>query len=85
MPILKKAGVLKSAIFGSVARGEADESSDVDILVDLPPEASLFDLIGLKQNLEAALGKKVDIGTYRSIKPRIKQQVLAEQIQIYGG
>ena len=84
LPILKQAGVLRSSIFGSVARGEAAENSDVEILVELPPGKSLFDLIDLKQNLESVLGKKVDVGTYRSIKRRIKDRVLNEAIQIYA-
>ncbi len=83
LPILKKHGVLRSSIFGSVARGEVDENSDVDILVDVPRGTSLFDLVGLRDSLQAALGKKVDIGTYRSIKPMLKDRILNEQIQIY--
>src|SRR5258708_9640973 len=51
--ILKEAGVLKSALFGSVARGEADQKSDVDILVELPDDKSLFDLIDLQEKLES--------------------------------
>ncbi|HEX9504216.1 MAG TPA: nucleotidyltransferase family protein [Patescibacteria group bacterium] len=83
VPILKEAGVLKSALFGSVARGEADQKSDVDILVELPDDKSLFDLIDLQEKLESVLGKKVDIGTYRSIKPILRDRILHEQVQIY--
>ncbi len=83
VPILKEAGVLRSALFGSVARGEADQHSDVDILVDLPEDQSLFDLVDLQEKLQTALGKKVDLGTYRSIKPILKDRILQEQIQIY--
>jgi predicted nucleotidyltransferase len=85
VPILKRAGVLRSSIFGSVARGEAAPESDVDILVELPHGKSLFDLVDLKTSLETILGKKVDVGTYNSIKPRIKERVFAEAIQIYEG
>jgi predicted nucleotidyltransferase len=81
VPILKRAGVLRSFIFGSVAAPE----SDVDILVELPHGKSLFDLVDLKTSLETILGKKVDVGTYNSIKPRIKERVFAEAIQIYEG
>jgi predicted nucleotidyltransferase len=83
MPILKQAGVLRSAIFGSVARGESDKDSDVDILVDLPPGKSLFDLVDLQEQIEKALGKNVDLGTYGSIKPMLKDRILNEQVQIY--
>ena len=48
LPVLKQAGVLRSSVFGSVARGEADADSDVDFLVELPEEATLFDLAGLQ-------------------------------------
>lgn len=83
LPILKQAGVLKSSVFGSLARGEADEKSDIDILVEFPPGKSLFDLIELEEKLSSALKKKVDIGTYRSIKPFLKERILKEQVQIY--
>lgn len=81
-PILKEAGVLKSFIFGSVVRGEADEKSDVDILVELPKGKSLFDLADLQERLQLVLGRKVDIETYRSIKPFLRDRVLGEQMQI---
>ena len=83
VPILKEAGVLRSSLFGSIARGEANEKSDIDILVDLPKGKSLFDLADLQESLQSALGKKVDIGTYRSIKPFLRERILSEQIQIY--
>ncbi len=83
IPILKEAGVLRSSIFGSVARGESDEKNDVDILVELPRGKSLFDLFDLQDHLQIALGKKVDIGTYRSIKPMLKDRILKEQVEIY--
>lgn len=83
LPVLKQAGVLRSSIFGSVARGETNADSDVDFLVELPEQATLFDLIGIKQGLEDVLGKKVDIGTYDGLKPRIRQRVMSEQVLIY--
>ena len=82
LPILKEAGVLKSSIFGSVARGESTDHSDVDILVEIPRPYGLFEFIGIKNKLEDALGKKVDLIEYASIKPRIKENILKEQIQI---
>ena len=70
----------RSALFGSVVRGEANEKSDVDILVEFPEDKSLFDLVDLKQKLESALGSDVDIVTYRSISPLIRDTVLREQV-----
>jgi uncharacterized protein len=48
-------------VFGSVARGEAQGDSDVDLLVDFEPEASLIDQVGLEQDLESLLGRPVDV------------------------
>ena len=79
---LKKAGVLKSSIFGSFARGEAGPESDVDILVELPDDKNMFDLIKLEKNLESVLGKKVDVVTYRSLHHLLRDQILREQIPI---
>ena len=59
LPVLKKAGVLRSSIFGSVARGESTPNSDVDILVELPARASLFDLVRLERKLVKTLKKRL--------------------------
>ncbi|MDP2648098.1 MAG: nucleotidyltransferase family protein [Candidatus Yanofskybacteria bacterium] len=82
IPALKRAGVLKSAIFGSFARGEAGPESDVDLLVEFPEDKTMLDLIELQDNLESALGKKVDIVTYRSIHHLLRDRILLEQIPI---
>jgi predicted nucleotidyltransferase len=82
VPILKEAGVLRSSIFGSVARGEANEKSDVDILVELPRGKSMFDLIDLEEKLAAKLGKKVDLVTYRSVHHLLRDIIFKEQVQI---
>ncbi len=60
---LEERGVRSLAIFGSAARGETGADSDVDVLVELAPEAhvGLFGLVGLKEYLEAALGRPVDV------------------------
>ena len=82
LPELKKAGVLKSSLFGSFARGEAGPKSDVDLLVEFPDGKTMFDLIELEENLESALGRKVDIVTYRSIHHLLRDRILREQIPI---
>lgn len=82
LPILREAGVTRSSIFGSYVRGEAKEDSDVDILVDFPRGKGLFEFVGLQQKLEEVLGKKVDLGEYGTLKPRIKDNVLSQQIRI---
>lgn len=83
IPILKRQGVTKAAFFGSVARGEAKKKSDIDILVKLEKGKSLFDFVGLKIELEEKLGKKVDLVTYRAIKPRLKDIILKDEKIIY--
>ena len=80
--ILKDAGVKRSSLFGSVVRGEAKRGSDIDILIEPPKGMSLFDLVDLQQKLERAIGRKVDLGEYSTIKPRIRQKVLSQQIRI---
>ena len=76
--IAAKHGARNVRIFGSVARGEATEQSDVDFLVDMEPGRSLFDLAGLYVDLEALLDRKVDVVTTRGISPYLKDRILAE-------
>jgi predicted nucleotidyltransferase len=75
-------GVHNVRIFGSVARGEADEKSDLDLLVDLEAGRSLFDLGGLLTDLEELLGYPVDIVTERGLRERIRSRVLREAIPL---
>lgn len=82
VPILKEAGITRSSIFGSFARGDAGPNSDVDILVDFPRGKGLFEFIGLEQKLAEALHKKVDLVTFNGLKPRIRDRVLNEQVPI---
>jgi len=82
LPILKKYGVTRAGIFGSVVRGEAREESDIDILVEIESRMSLLDFVGLKLELEEALGKPVDLGEYSEIKQIIKEQILEEEVPI---
>ncbi len=82
LPILKAAGIKRSSLFGSYVRGEQLENSDVDLLVEYPEKTTLFDIGELKINLEDALGKSVDLVGYNVIKPRLKQYILSEQVQI---
>jgi len=79
LPVLDKHDVARASIFGSVARDEGDETSDVDILVELRGEKSLLDLAGLKIELEEILGMGVDILTYDSLHPLLKDRILDEQ------
>ena len=69
-------------VFGSVARAEADEQSDIDFLVEMEPGRSLFDLGGLQLELETALGCPVDVVTEKGLKARIRTRVLQEAIPV---
>ena len=69
-------------VFGSLARGEGDEGSDLDLLVTLRDDRSLLDLIGLKQDLEDLIHRPVDVVTDRSLSPHIRRQVLSEAIPL---
>jgi uncharacterized protein len=77
---LSKFGVTRAALFGSSARNEATDKSDIDILVEFDSKKSLLDLSELKFALENLLGKKVDVVTYNSINPKLKSRILSEQI-----
>ena len=81
-PVLKEAGVLRSSIFGSYVRGDNDESSDIDFLVELPPGQSLLDLVRLQRKLGEVLVKKIDLLTYNSISPLLREHILKDQVQI---
>ena len=75
-----KYGATNVRIFGSVARGDADETSDIDFLVDMEPGRSLMDLGGLLTDLRELLGTDVDIVTEKGLRPRIREQVLGEAV-----
>jgi hypothetical protein len=75
-------GARNIRVFGSVARGEADEKSDIDFLVEMEPGRSLFDLGGLLMDLQEVLGCDVDVVTERGLNPRIRDRVLREAVSL---
>lgn len=79
--ILKKNGIKKASIFGSYARREQKKNSDVDILIQ-PRKHMGFEFFGLGLELEEKLGKKVDLITYKSISPYIKEYILRDEVRI---
>ena len=82
LSIAERYGATNVRLFGSVARGEDDDQSDIDLIVDMAPGRSLFDLGGLLMELNALLGKRVDITTERGLKQRIRDRVLKEAISL---
>ncbi len=75
-----KYGAFNVRVFGSVARGDADEQSDLDLLVDMEAGRSLFDLGGLLTELEELLGCNVDVVTEQGLRDRIRERVLREAV-----
>ncbi len=69
-------------IFGSFARGEATEMSDVDILVEFSETVDIFHFIRLQDRLAAITGKRVDLATPQALKPLIKEQILREVLYV---
>ena len=78
LDIAKRHGARNVRIFGSVARGDYDEKSDLDFLVEMEPGRSLFDHASLLLDLESLLGRKVDVVSERGIKARMRERVLRE-------
>lgn len=82
LPILKEYGVVRAAVFGSHARGEANEQSDVDMLVEIARDISLLDFIRLKQQMSQAVGREVDLVEYDAVKPPLKDIIIDQQVVI---
>ena len=76
--IADRYGASNVRVFGSVARGEANAGSDVDLLVDLEPGHSLLDLGGLLMELQDLLRCPVDVVTEKGLRDRIRQRILEE-------
>ena len=83
IPALKRHKVNRAAVFGSFVRGETKKTSDIDILVKFEEQKSLLDLVRLQFKLEEKLRKKVDLLTYDSIHPFLRNIILKEQKIIY--
>ena len=77
-----KYGASNVRVFGSVARGEADESSDIDLIVDFDPERSPLDHAALWLELQELVGVRVDVVSSRGLKPRIRERVLQEAVPL---
>ena len=75
-------GAYNVRVFGSVARGEADAESDIDLLVDVEPGRTLFDISELLMDLQELLGHNVDIVTEKRLHSRIRERVLKEALPL---
>lgn len=83
VPIVKKYNISKAALFGSIVTGKMTNESDIDLLVDMPKNSSLLDLMRVKVDLEEQLGRRVDLVQYKAIKLRFKNEILSNQISVF--
>ena len=83
-PVCRHYGVDKVFLFGSYARGEATEQSDIDLRVDLGDMLRGLDVAGFYADMEDALGRRVDIMTTRQLPKKFLQSIRSEEVQVYG-
>jgi len=81
--IAKQHGATSLSIFGSAARGQEHQSSDIDVLVDFEPGRSLIDLVRLERALREQFKKDFDVLTPNSLHPRIRERVDKEKVLVY--
>ncbi len=82
LAIASQHGAYNVRVFGSVARGEATEESDVDFLMEIESNRSLLDQIALMQDLEALLGRRVDVAEPENLHELIRNHVLKEAVAL---
>ncbi len=82
LSLASKHGAHHVRVFGSVARGDADAASDLDLLVDMEPGRSLLDMGGLLMDLRAMLACNVDVVTERGLRPRLRERVLRDALPL---
>lgn len=80
--IAARHGASNLRVFGSVARGDQRKDSDLDVLVDLEPGRSLFDLGGLLMDFEETLGCRVDVAELAGFRPHARERILGEAVAI---
>ncbi|MBV9035621.1 MAG: nucleotidyltransferase family protein [Acidobacteriaceae bacterium] len=78
LSLASRHGASNIRVFGSVARGEASSSSDLDLLVELEPGRSLMDLGGFLMDVQRELGMRIDVATERMLRPEVRSRALAE-------
>lgn len=82
LKILEKHDVSKASLFGSIVRDQMDEASDIDLLIQFRGDKSLLDLARLQLELQEELNCRVDLLTYNSLHPLLKERILNEQVEI---
>ena len=82
LQIASRYGATNVRVFGSVARGESDSFSDIDLLVEFEPGTTLLDHAGLELDLETLLGIKVDVVSDNGLRERVRERVLREAVAL---
>ncbi len=82
LPVLKKSGVVRAGLFGSVVHGKMKKRSDIDILVEFKKGKTLFDLVLLEKELETKLRRDVDVVTYGSVNHLLRDKIMNEEVRI---
>lgn len=80
--VMRRHGVERASVFGSVARGDDQPASDVDFLVELEEGRTLLDLSGLRLDLEELLEREVDVATPNSLHPQLRESILRQKVRI---
>jgi hypothetical protein len=80
MTLLAEYGYRRLVVFGSVARGEARQDYDIDLLVDAPPGTSSFEFIRFKQLIEQVLGREIDLISYGGLKPKMDDDIRRDAV-----
>ena len=80
--LARRYGAHNVRVFGSVARAESTDESDIDLLVDVEPRTSLLEVVALWQNLEELLGRKVDLLTEEGLSPYLRDAILREAVPL---
>ncbi len=75
-------GARSVSVFGSLARGEEDAESDIDLLIELDPDRSLLDIVAMKLDIEDLTGRKVDIVTRKGVSPYLAEKIFEEAVPL---
>ena len=81
--ICRQNDVIKVGVFGSMARGDASEQSDIDLIVEFSQRKSLLALVSLERKISAALGRKVDLLTEAALSPYLRDRIMHDLQVIY--
>ncbi len=83
LDICLKHGAVRIALFGSFARGDADATSDIDLLVSFSSPRGLFEIVQMERELSESMGRKVDLLTEGALSPYLRDRILSEERVIY--